>query len=180
MKATENDLILVQNTISELTKSQQKILNPIFGTIVNINKSLVEFPKKESILDQLIIDEKFVTKNSVSDIIKKLEPGICQSVKNYQLDVTQPQIGTIAFDATYLSSYSRKLKDGSQSGTTEVKQQTKKQLGTGRPRKAPIKNMFLFMLTLLNSNYPTFITCVLFCTNGSASYLTDKIVTALV
>lgn len=40
--------------------------------------------------------------------------------------------------------------------------------------------MFLFILTLLNASYSSFITCAYFTTTGSADDQTDKIIIAII
>ncbi|CAL6116752.1 Hypothetical_protein [Hexamita inflata] len=135
--------------------------------------------KDLDLLKLLIIDDKFVIKNSVAEIVEKLSLGIDQLRACYKLGSEQ-QIVIVVYDVTYLSTYSRKLKNGKQNGMTEVKPIQKRKEGSSRAKKLPIRNLFLFMVSMLNAKYPTFITCAFFTTNGSASFLTDKIVTALV
>ncbi|CAL6004066.1 Hypothetical_protein [Hexamita inflata] len=177
--ASAHDIFLVQQSIQQLPKSTQDILNILCGSDISLQRSIDYNFKNLDVFKQLILDDRFVIKNSVSQIAKKLEPAILQIIKCYNISTEQPQIATLGYDATYLTSYSRKLRNGKKSGMSDVKPKEKDKLARGRPQQKPVRNMFLFMLSMVNTNFPTFITCAFFTTSGSASYLTDKIVAAL-
>ena len=84
---------------------------------------------------------------------------------------------SLHLDATYLNAYIRNLSNGKQSGISEVKLNYNKKK---RPWNKALKNVFIFALTLLDADSPSFLTCAYFSTCGNATSVTDKLIEALI
>ncbi|CAL5981901.1 Hypothetical_protein [Hexamita inflata] len=93
---TAYELLQIQNVISQLPKQQQEILNVLFKTDIDLQKSFDESYKELDILKLLFIDEQLAMKYSIQNIIERLDSPIKQCLQLYQINSETVQRATLA------------------------------------------------------------------------------------